>query len=160
MHAEAREFVQIVSATLKRAGLGDSGAGSWTSTQSRERDDGPHTCHRDRRRVERRRGPARRPAGARDDALLERLRGCCKEVSVSDDDRNEAGRDWWPIAIRWATNGLVPSTARRRREAADPEEVAAVLAAATRRGSRSPRPEDGRGCAVRASRSSVASLST
>jgi alkyldihydroxyacetonephosphate synthase len=43
-----------------------------------------------------------------DDALLGRLRDCCEEVSTDDEDRTEAGRDWWPIAIRWATRGEVP----------------------------------------------------
>ena len=43
-----------------------------------------------------------------DDALLRRLRDCCTDVSTEDAVLAEAGRDWWPIAIRWATRGAVP----------------------------------------------------
>jgi alkyldihydroxyacetonephosphate synthase len=63
-----------------------------------------------------------------DDALLARLRDCCAEVSTGDEDLTEAGRDWWPIAIRWATRGAV---ARRPGAVARPtstQQVAAVLA--------------------------------
>jgi alkyldihydroxyacetonephosphate synthase len=62
-----------------------------------------------------------------DDALLTRLRSCCEDVSVSDEERNEAGRDWWPIAIRWATNGLVASRPGAIARPRTPEEVASVL---------------------------------
>jgi alkyldihydroxyacetonephosphate synthase len=67
------------------------------------------------------------PRVAVDDALLGRLRGCCDEVSTTDEERNEAGRDWWPIAIRWATNGAVASRPGAIARPRSPEEVAAVL---------------------------------
>lgn len=62
-----------------------------------------------------------------DDALLSRLRSCCDEVSTTDDERNEAGRDWWPIAIRWATNGQVASRPGAIAKPRTAEEVASVL---------------------------------
>jgi len=43
-----------------------------------------------------------------DDDLARRLTDACAEVSVLDEDRAEAGRDWWPLAIGWATAGAVP----------------------------------------------------
>jgi alkyldihydroxyacetonephosphate synthase len=43
-----------------------------------------------------------------DDVTLERLRSVCP---VDLDPRNlmEAGRDWWPITVWWATHGQVPA---------------------------------------------------
>ena len=67
------------------------------------------------------------PRVAVDDALLGRLRGCCDEVSTTDVDRNEAGRDWWPIAIRWATNGAVASRPGAVARPGTPEQAADVL---------------------------------
>jgi alkyldihydroxyacetonephosphate synthase len=61
------------------------------------------------------------------DALLGRLRDCCDDVTIDDAQRNEAGRDWWPIAIWWATRGAVasrPAVVARPRNA---DEVAAVM---------------------------------
>jgi alkyldihydroxyacetonephosphate synthase len=69
------------------------------------------------------------PRVAVTDALLERLRGVCGEVSTSDDDRTEAGRDWWPIAIRWATDGAVVSRPGAVAKPRTTGEVSAVLAA-------------------------------
>ncbi len=63
-----------------------------------------------------------------DDALLARLRDCCADVSTDDAHRTEAGRDWWPIAIRWATNGAVPQRPGAIARPKATEEVAAVLA--------------------------------
>jgi alkyldihydroxyacetonephosphate synthase len=68
------------------------------------------------------------PRVAVDDALLGRLRSCCEEVSTTDGDRNEAGRDWWPIAIRWATRGEVASRPGAIARPRTSEEAAAVLA--------------------------------
>jgi len=68
------------------------------------------------------------PRVAVDAALLERLRGCCAEVSTGEDDRTEAGRDWWPIAIDWATHGEVPSRPGAVARPHTTDEVAAVLA--------------------------------
>ncbi|HEY5250930.1 MAG TPA: FAD-binding oxidoreductase [Acidimicrobiales bacterium] len=62
-----------------------------------------------------------------DDALLERLRGACAEVTVDDAARMEAGRDWWPLAIRWATRGAVPARPAVVVRPTDTGQVAAVL---------------------------------
>jgi alkyldihydroxyacetonephosphate synthase len=63
------------------------------------------------------------------DRLLEQLRAVCAEVTLDDAVRAEAGRDWWPIAIRWATRGAVPARPAVVARPADAEQVAAVLAA-------------------------------
>ncbi len=64
-----------------------------------------------------------------DDALVRRLAGCCTHVSTQDDDRAEAGRDWWPLAIRWAAGGQVPALPGVVARPSSTAEVAAVLAA-------------------------------
>ncbi len=63
-----------------------------------------------------------------DDALRDRLAGVCAEVSDRDDDRAEAGRDWWPLAIGWAVSGEVPARPAVVARPTDTEQVAAVLA--------------------------------
>ena len=64
-----------------------------------------------------------------DDALLVRLRGLCAAVTLDDSERAEAGRDWWPLAIRWATRGAVPARPAVVARPTDVGQVAAVLAA-------------------------------
>ncbi len=57
-----------------------------------------------------------------------RLRDAC---AVVDDDASslaEAGRDWWPIAVRWALRGQVPARPAVVCRPADADQVAAVLA--------------------------------
>jgi len=61
--------------------------------------------------------------------LLERLRAVCAQVTVDDGERAEAGRDWWPLAIRWATRGAVPARPAVVARPGDADQVAAVLAA-------------------------------
>jgi alkyldihydroxyacetonephosphate synthase len=63
-----------------------------------------------------------------DHALRRRLADACAEVSDLDDDRAEAGRDWWPLAIGWATAGEVPSRPAVVARPTDTAQVAAVLA--------------------------------
>ncbi|HXQ75277.1 MAG TPA: FAD-binding oxidoreductase [Acidimicrobiales bacterium] len=63
-----------------------------------------------------------------DGALLGRLRNACAEVTVDDAARREAGRDWWPLAIRWATRGTVPARPAVVARPSDAGQVAAVLA--------------------------------
>ncbi len=63
------------------------------------------------------------------DRLLERLRAVCALVSVDDGQRAEAGRDWWPLAVRWAMRGAVPVRPAVVARPDDVEQVAAVLAA-------------------------------
>jgi len=64
-----------------------------------------------------------------DERLLERLRGVCADVSVDDAVRMEAGRDWWPLAIRWATRGAVPSRPAAVARPTTTRQVADVLSA-------------------------------
>ena len=63
-----------------------------------------------------------------DDALLARLRDCCTDVSTADGVLAEAGRDWWPIAIRWATRGAVPQRPGAVARPTTTQQVASVLA--------------------------------
>ncbi len=44
-----------------------------------------------------------------DDQLAKRLAEVCDEVTDADEDRAEAARDWWPLAIGWAVDGQVPA---------------------------------------------------
>jgi alkyldihydroxyacetonephosphate synthase len=63
-----------------------------------------------------------------DDALARRLADVCNSVSSLDEDRAEAGRDWWPVAIGWAAAGAVPSRPALVARPGDAAQVAAVLA--------------------------------
>ena len=69
------------------------------------------------------------PRVAVDAALLDRLRAVCAEVETDDEARADAGRDWWPLAIRWATRGAVPALPAVVARPSDAGQVAAVLAA-------------------------------
>jgi alkyldihydroxyacetonephosphate synthase len=40
-----------------------------------------------------------------DDELLLRLRGACAVVDTDEESLTESGRDWWPLAMRWALLG-------------------------------------------------------
>lgn len=65
---------------------------------------------------------------ALDEALLQRLRSACSEVSVDTAELVDAGRDWWPLGMVWASTGRVlrlPGAVARPGSVA---EVAAVLA--------------------------------
>jgi alkyldihydroxyacetonephosphate synthase len=76
-------------------------------------------------------GVSDRLGGARvavDDDLARRLADACDSVSTLDDDRAEAGRDWWPLAIGWAAAGAVPSRPALVARPTDTAQVAAVLA--------------------------------
>ena len=76
-------------------------------------------------------GVTDRLGGARvavDDDLVRRLTDGCDSVSVLDDDRAEAGRDWWPLAIAWAAAGAVPSRPALVARPTDTAQVSAVLA--------------------------------
>jgi alkyldihydroxyacetonephosphate synthase len=61
-----------------------------------------------------------------DDQLRRRLADVC-ELSERDDDRAEAGRDWWPLAIGWATAGQVPARPAVVVRPVDTGQVAGVL---------------------------------
>ncbi len=62
-----------------------------------------------------------------DDALARRLADACDSVSTLDEDRAEAGRDWWPLAIGWAAAGAVPSRPALVARPTDTAQVSAVL---------------------------------
>jgi alkyldihydroxyacetonephosphate synthase len=62
------------------------------------------------------------------DDLLERLRDACAEVTVEPGDLAEASRDWWPLAMAWATEGGVAGLAAAVARPTDAGQVAAVLA--------------------------------
>jgi alkyldihydroxyacetonephosphate synthase len=64
-----------------------------------------------------------------DDALLARLRGVCKEVTDSPAEAAEASRDWWPLAMTWALDNVVPARAAVVARPSSAREVADVLAA-------------------------------
>jgi alkyldihydroxyacetonephosphate synthase len=68
------------------------------------------------------------------DAVLDRLRSACAEVSVDAATRAESSRDWWPLAMTWALEGQVPGLAAAVARPADPAQVAAVLAIANEAG--------------------------
>ena len=61
------------------------------------------------------------------DAVVRHLRDACAEVTTDDGARVEAGRDWWPLAIRWALAGQVPALPAVIARPSDAAEVAAVL---------------------------------
>ena len=63
-----------------------------------------------------------------DAALVERLRSSCTTVVADETELAETGRDWWPLAMRWALAGEVPGRAAAIARPASTEEVSAVLA--------------------------------
>src|ERR1700722_9556944 len=69
------------------------------------------------------------PRAPVDDTLLARLRDVCADVTLDDTARAEAGRDWWPLAIRWATRGAVPARPAVVARPTDAAQVAGVLGA-------------------------------
>ena len=61
------------------------------------------------------------------DELLTRLGSACSEVSTDGAACVEASRDWWPLAMIWALDGVAPARAAAVARPADATEVAAVL---------------------------------
>ncbi len=61
--------------------------------------------------------------------LLAALGDTGASVEVGDGARAEAGRDWWPLAIGWATEGRVPARPAAVVRPASADQVAGVLAA-------------------------------
>ena len=68
------------------------------------------------------------------DAVLERLRSVCADVTVDAATRAESSRDWWPLAMTWALEGQVPAMAAAVARPQSPSEVGAVLAIANEAG--------------------------
>jgi alkyldihydroxyacetonephosphate synthase len=69
----------------------------------------------------------RAPSVPVDDALLERLRSACTDVTVDAATVAEASRDWWPLAMIWALDAQVAGRAAAVVRPASVDEVAAVL---------------------------------
>jgi alkyldihydroxyacetonephosphate synthase len=64
---------------------------------------------------------------ALDAAVVARLAGVCTNVDTGDAARLAAGRDWWPIAVRWAVDDTVPAHPDVVCRPSDAAEVAEVL---------------------------------
>jgi alkyldihydroxyacetonephosphate synthase len=62
-----------------------------------------------------------------DDGFLERLGDACADVRLDPGERAEASRDWWPLAMVWATEGQVGQVAGAVARPVDVDEVANVL---------------------------------
>ena len=65
---------------------------------------------------------------AADTALVDRLASVCR-VEAGDAERAGYGRDWWPLALRWALDGDVPALPSVVAHPTTATETAAVLAA-------------------------------
>jgi alkyldihydroxyacetonephosphate synthase len=63
-----------------------------------------------------------------DDVLRRRLADVCDAVSTEESERADAARDWWPLAIAWATVGQVPARPSIVARPSSTDQVAAVLA--------------------------------
>jgi alkyldihydroxyacetonephosphate synthase len=64
---------------------------------------------------------------ALDDTVITRLAGACAQVDTGPDARLAAGRDWWPIALRWAVDDTGPAYPDVVCRPSAPTEVAALL---------------------------------
>ena len=62
-----------------------------------------------------------------DDDFLARLGAACADVRLDPGERAEASRDWWPLAMVWATTGMVGQVAGAVARPTSTDEVAAVL---------------------------------
>jgi alkyldihydroxyacetonephosphate synthase len=61
------------------------------------------------------------------DDLLDRLRSACGEVSIEPGQLAEASRDWWPLAMIWATKGQVAARGAALARPTSASEVGEVL---------------------------------
>ncbi|MEZ5238198.1 MAG: glycerol-3-phosphate dehydrogenase C-terminal domain-containing protein [Microthrixaceae bacterium] len=62
------------------------------------------------------------------DAVIERLRATGATLVTDDGVLAEVGRDWWPLAMTWATEGIVPATAAVVVSPDEAAQVAEILA--------------------------------
>ena len=62
-----------------------------------------------------------------DDAFLGRLGEVCADVRLDPGERAEASRDWWPLAMVWATEGQVGQVAGAVVRPTSTTEVSGVL---------------------------------
>ena len=67
------------------------------------------------------------------DALVSDLVGAGISVSTGDVERAEASRDWWPLAMVWALDDIVPALAALVARPTSTEQVAALLRIANER---------------------------
>ena len=63
-----------------------------------------------------------------DETFVRRLAGACAGVTTAAPARVEAGRDWWPLATRWAIDDTAPALPAVVARPGDTGQVAAVLA--------------------------------
>jgi len=61
------------------------------------------------------------------ETFVERLSGACACVDVVPESLADAGRDWWPLSMRWALSGTVPARPGVIARPATTAEVADVL---------------------------------
>jgi alkyldihydroxyacetonephosphate synthase len=66
------------------------------------------------------------PAVAVSDDVVARLADACESVTTDAAETAEASRDWWPLAMTWATNGRVAQRAAVIARPTDANQVAAV----------------------------------
>lgn len=59
--------------------------------------------------------------------FLDRLRAVCPDLLLDPADRAEASRDWWPLAMIWATEGRVGQIAGALARPRNAEEVSGVM---------------------------------
>ncbi|MEZ5180371.1 MAG: FAD-binding oxidoreductase [Acidimicrobiales bacterium] len=62
-----------------------------------------------------------------DDGFLDLLSQACADIRLDPGERAEASRDWWPLAMVWATEGKVGQVAGAIARPTSTDEVAAVL---------------------------------
>ena len=62
-----------------------------------------------------------------DDDFLSQLTSVCADVRLDPDERAEASRDWWPLAMIWATQGQVGQVAGALVRPTSVDEVSEVL---------------------------------
>jgi alkyldihydroxyacetonephosphate synthase len=63
-----------------------------------------------------------------DEKMIASLAQVCSHVTVDDEARVAAGRDWWPLSVTWAIDGTVPSVPAVVARPTDSQQVAGVLA--------------------------------
>ena len=64
-----------------------------------------------------------------DEAFVQRLSDVCATVVLDEGERIEASRDWWPLAMNWAAEGMAPARAGAVARPSAAQEVAEILKA-------------------------------
>ncbi len=68
------------------------------------------------------------------DRVLERLRDACPAVEEGEEARLGAARDWWPLSLHWAREGLVPALPGAVARPESTAQVAGVVAICAKHG--------------------------